>query len=379
MSVASYYRVAYRIRGWGTIPSTGVPKLLVANHQHEIESAVLVSDQNVRARTWRYPIFTISSRRMWEPGFFAERIPWLSPFLRSANVGWLFAALGMQPIENELAVRPFVSIAYALVGRHGDLPVDDVFLPVARKMLPASVKTLKDILAARHFRAGRLRVKLNDMSETYRKELLEMTRAEIESDLAHFELLQRSGATIFLTPEGSYTGDGKMQRFRGALSRLAPLSEIWLAGISYDPFVGRRLSMLYRVVPSAGDAPLEVQLKAVRPVTTSAVLGSWLYEHRETPFAREDARAAVRTGLEALPPALFVEPELRRAPGELTDRAVAGMLRLGVVREEGGALRVAERRVHPQFPRTRDILEYQFNFHGETLQGASALQGVVGR
>lgn len=310
---------------------------------------------------------------MWEPGFFAERIPWLSPFLRSMNAGWLFASLGMQPIENELSARPFVSVAYALVGRHGDLPVDAVFSPNVRKQLPASLLTLKDFLRAKYFRAARTRVKLTEMTETYRKELLEMTRAQVESDLAHFENLQRSGATIFLAPEGSYSGDGKMQRFRGALSRLAPLAEIWLAGISYDPFVGRRLSMLYRVSKAAPEIPLDVQLKRLRPVTTSAVLGYWIHELRERSFSRGDAEVAVKEALAALPSALFVDPELQSSPAPMTDRALEGLLRLGVLRSEGGMLRVQDRRVHPQFPRTRDILEYQFNFHAETLDGARLL------
>ena len=80
------------------------------------------------------------------------------------------------------------------------------------------------------------------------------------ADIRHFEGLQRAGATIFLAPEGFYTGDGKMMRLRGILPRLAPLAEVWLSGISYDPFAGRRLSMLYRIASvRLQDVPLEVQ------------------------------------------------------------------------------------------------------------------------
>lgn len=368
--VVGYYHSAYRVRGWGTLPSSPEPKLLIANHQHEIESAVLISDLNLRARIWRRPIFTVSSRRMWEPGFFAERIPWLSPFLRSVNGGPLFGALGMQPIENELHVRPFVSIAYTLVQRHGDLDVDDVFLEPARKRLDSSVRTLRDLLSAKHFANGRTRIKLTELSDKYRKEILEVTREQIDSDLAHFENLQRSGATIFLTPEGHYSGDGKVQRFRGALSRLAPLARIWLAGISYDPFVGRRLSMLYRIAPAEGDAPLELQIKRTRPVTTSALLASWLYADLSREFTAQEAREAVEHALRTLSVDLFVDPELRKQPAEMADRALSGLQRLRIVSTNGGRYRLAETRRHPQFPRTADIVEYQFNFHRETLEGA---------
>src|SRR5208283_4063302 len=123
LSVVAYYHIAYRIRGWGQLPRRRGPMLVIANHQHEIEAAVVISDMTVRSLYWRYPIFTVSSRRMWEPGFFAERIPWLSLPLRPFNFGWLFSALGLQPIENELHVRPFVSIAHALNASHPGLSI----------------------------------------------------------------------------------------------------------------------------------------------------------------------------------------------------------------------------------------------------------------
>ncbi|MGH7684011.1 MAG: hypothetical protein ACREMT_06685, partial [Vulcanimicrobiaceae bacterium] len=307
--MAAYYHSAYRVRGLGILSSSPDAKLLIANHQHEIEAAIIISDLTVRGLVWRRPIFTVSSRRMWEPGFFAERIPWLSPFFRSVNAGPLFGALGMQPIENELNARPFVSVAYMLVQRHGDLDVKDVFMETVRQRFPASVQTLRDLLGAKHFALGRARVKLTELSETYRKEILALTREQLDADLAHFENLQRSGGSIFLTPEGNYSGDGKLQRFRGALSRLAPHAQIWLAGISYDPFVGRRLSMLYRVVPAERDLPLELEVKRVRPVTTSALLATWLHSNSEREFTLQEARVAVETALASLPGRLFIDPE----------------------------------------------------------------------
>ena len=330
---------------------------------------MIVSDLSIKARFWRYPIFTVSSRRMWEPGFFAERIPWLSPFLRSVNAGPLFGALGMQPIENELSARPFVSIAYALVPRHSDPAVSDVFSEPARKRL-GPIRTLQDLLEPKHFAVGRERVKLTEINEPYRNEILEFTRAQIDGDLAHFENLQRAGGSVFLTPEGFYSGDGKLQRFRGALSRLAPLSQHWLIGISYDPFVGRRLSMLYRVVQADRAIPLEQQIKRARPVTASALLGSWLYADPSREFSAQEARAAVDEALRTLPAELFVDPELRTQPAGMVDGALAGLERMHIIVRHGDRYRLAETRRHPQFPRTADIVEYQFNFHRETLEGA---------
>jgi hypothetical protein len=249
--ISVYYSLAYRIVGWGRLPAARGGRLLVANHQHEIESPAVVAIQTLRTRSWRYPIFTVSSRRMWEPGFLAERIPWLAFFLSAVNLGPLFSALGLQPIENELHARPFVSLAYTLHARHGDLPVEVVFQARALKRLPPSVTTLRDLLSRAHFRVGRSIVTLSELNEPYRGETLAATREQLEADLAHFEALARSGGTIFLAPEGFYSGDGKMQRLRGVLSRLEPLASICLTGISYDPFVGRRLWLLYRLQPAS--------------------------------------------------------------------------------------------------------------------------------
>jgi len=369
-TVSAYYRLPYRIRGWGSLPRARGPALVVANHQHEIESAVIVSDLGLGSGSWRYPIFTVSSRRMWEPGFLAARLPWLVP-LRAVNLGPLFGILGMQPIENELHARPFVSIAYALFRRHGDLPLELVFKERALERLSRAPQTLGGFLGPDYFHAGQTTVTLSDVLDPYRKEMLEITRSELEADIAHFENLQRAGATIFLTPEGNYSGDGKMQRLRGILSRLAPHARIWLVGISYDPFVGRRLSMLYRVAPAANDVPLDVQIKRTRPVTVSALLSHWIRTSGVQACTRGDAEDAVRRGLDALPASLFVDPELRANPSRMVGAALRGMMRCGGLRRDGSAFRFAERAPHPGFPRTSDMLAYQQNFHQETLEGAA--------
>jgi hypothetical protein len=367
-AVASYYRVACRIRSWGRLPARRGPTLIIANHQHEIESSVVVSDLTIRSLSWRYPIFTVSSRRMWEPGFLAERLPWLSPVLRPFNLGSLFSALGMQPIENELHTRPFVSLAYILCQLHADLPIAEVFRESAVEKLPPGIARLSELLESRHFMAGRRSVTLSEVREPYRKELLDHTRAQLETDIAHFEHLQRSGATIFLTPEGFYTGDGKMKRLRGILPRLGSLAQIWIVGISYDPFAGRRLSMLYRLSKAVPQIPLDVQLKRTRPITTSALLADWLLQAGA--FSERDAIDAVRRRLAELPHDLFVDPELRRDPAAAVRAACRGMLALGFVRALGVRYELTEHRAHPEFPRTPDMVEYQSNFHAESLEGA---------
>jgi len=355
VSVASYYRIAYRIRSWGALPRRRGPTLIVANHQHELESPVIVADLGLRSLAWRDPIFTVSSRRMWEPGFFAERIPWLR-VAREANFGRLFGSLGMQPIENELQTRPYASIAYTLIGLHGDLPVERVLRERALAQLPSGVRNLSDLLSARHFAFARSYLRIPDVLEPYRDAVMRATRAQLDADIAHFEDLQRAGATIFLTPEGFYSGDGKMRPLRGILAHLAPLATVWLTAVSYDPYDARRLTMLYRVTPARDGIALDLQLKAARPVTTSALVCTYLIDHPSASDA--DVVRAVQEQLAALAPHAFVVPELRERPVIAVRRVLENLRRMG--------------RKHAQFPRTEDMVVYQANFHAETLQGLAS-------
>lgn len=369
LAVSAYYRSAYHIRGWGNFPVRRGPTLIVVNHQHDIESAIIVATLSIAGLAWRYPIFTVSSRRMWEPDFMAQRIPWIRPFVRGLNFGSLYSALGMQPIENELHSKPLLSMAYMLYRQHGDRALRDVFRERVTIRLPADLTHLAEVWKPAFSQAASLVVSLSDLREPYRSEAIADTREQLENDSAHFEQLVRDGASLFLAPEGFYSIDGKMQRMRGLLPRLAPLARIWLAGISYDPFLGRRLSMLYRLAPDDRQSPLDVQLKRLRPVTVSALLATWL-RAQSSPFTEAGAVETVLRQLHDLPVALFVEPELRRRPAHLVRAALRRMQALGILTRQPDGWHLSQERTHPQFSRTSDILEYQANFHAETLAGA---------
>ena len=58
----------------------------------------------------------------------------------------------------------------------------------------------------------------------------------------------------------------------------------------------------------------------------------------------------------------------------MVTRALNGMVRLDVARKEDGVYRLSPTRIHPQFPRTRDIVEYLHNFHQETLEGGREVE-----
>jgi MFS family permease len=359
--------LAYRVRSWGRLPRRRGPTLIVANHQHDFESPAIVSSTTVESGSWRHPIFTASSRRMYEPGFLADRIPWLSFALRGVNAGPLLITLGLLPLENELGARALAAFAWAVQRRHGTLPVREIFDDSVASRFPLETKS-SDLWRGEFFDRARAVVKVSTVREPYRREILDETRDNLEKDLALLEDVVRRGGTFYLTPEGHYSYDGRLRPMRGAVHRLAPLATIYLIGVSYDPFVSRRLSMLYRVVPLNG-APISPTLAAIRPVVTSQLLGAWLNE-RDEAFTADEACAAVEERLANLPQEVFVDPDLRRNPRRMVRSALPLMVNWKILQYDGERYRTTAERLHPQFPFVRDILAYQAAFLGETLENA---------
>jgi MFS family permease len=358
-----------RVRQWGRLPRRRGPTLLIANHQHEDESEIVV-ERTFLQGPWR-PAFTASSRRMYEPGFFATRMPWLAPVMRDVNAGPLFVALGMLPLENELAVRPLRSLAYAVHARHGDLPAGGVFRDEARTAVPGAQR-LCDLLAPAAFAASQTRVRVSYVLEPYRAELLADVRAGIVEDIARIAGVVQRGATFFVTPEGFYSTDGRMRPLKGIVERLVPLARVWFAAIAFDPFRGRRLSLLYRIVEPADPHDLATSLAAARPVTTSALLAQWLLAVG-LPFSDDEACDGVVRLRDALPHGAFLDPELARDPRRCVDEALGRMTRRELLIADGGRRRLAdrlrgERRGDARFPGVADVVAFQATFLGETVE-----------
>ncbi|MGA8533387.1 MAG: MFS transporter [Candidatus Tumulicola sp.] len=307
----AWVRVAYRVRHWGNVPRKRGPTLIVANHQHELDSMAIVGTVFVEYSWWRHPIFSACSRRMYEPGFPALRLPWLRPVLRRVDAGPVLVVLGLLPLENEAGSR----------------------------------------------------------------EMRDETRNAIEADLARMKDVVDRGATLCLTAEERSSVDGTIGPMRGAIDRLAPVATVYLAGVSYDPFVAKRLPMLFRLVRLGDREHLVPALAAIRPVVTSQLLASWL-DGRAAEFTERDAVAAVEERLRALPSELFVDPELRRDPGGRVRAALARMTEWEILEASAGGYRLAAVRRHPQFPLVDDIVAYNARFVDETIANA-AFAGAV--
>jgi hypothetical protein len=248
-----------------------------------------------------------------------------------------------------------------------------VFRPEAYAAAAPHARSLTDLLAPALFSAGEARVKLAYVREPYRAELLAQTRAGIDADIARIADVVRRGATFFVTPEGFYSTDGRMRPLKGIVERLVPLARVWFAAIAFDPFRGRRLSMLYRVVEPADPHDLATSLAAARPVTTSALLAHWLLAVN-LPFSADEARDGVVRARDALPRGAFVDPELLGDAPACVAEALGSMERSALLVADGGCYRLAESRPDRRFPGVADIVAHQANVYAET----SAALGRLG-
>lgn len=363
-----YYFSAYRIRGWGKLPRERRGLLLIANHQHDLDTNAAVI-YILAQGPWRQTIYSASSRRVFEPGFMGIRVPWLERALGAFDASGLMYALGMLPIENELFARAVSSIAWFFKTRHGDLPLADVFRPdVVATFGPEAVhKKLSWLFGRSAFTLARkTRVGMNAVNEPYRTQILRETRASVPADLQRIEDTLRRGVTFYLTPEGRYSTDGSVGRFRQALRRLQPLAPVHMIAMSYDVFVGRRLSVLFRLLPPPDPSDLRTSLQSARPVTTSQLIAAWLV-HTDVGFDRDTALHEVIQRLRAVQALrAFVDPELARDPARMVGAALRWMERRKIIRFDDGVYQLCPRRVHPQFPQVKDILSFQATFFAET-------------
>ncbi len=370
----TWWRFRMRVRQWGRLPLRRGPTVLVANHQHEDESEI-ICERAWQQGPWRRPIYTASSRRMYEPGFFATRLPALR-FARTWNAGPMFMALGLLPLENELSSRPFGSLAFDISRRHGDLPLAEIFRDDALALVPGAERC-SDLAQPAFFEAAQKYVKLSWLREPYRREAIDAVRSGVDEDIARIKAIVARGATFYVTPEGFYTTDGRMRPLRGIITHLTPIADVWLAAIAFDPFRRGRLSMLYRVVRPADSQDLATSLPAARPVTTSALVATRLHQlgDGET-IGRDELVDDVVAALRGLPRDVFVDPELARRPAQCVDEVVSELVRRGTL-TAAGANRYALGgvRTSPRFPGVADLIAYQAAFHEETIAAARRIAG----
>ncbi|MGA8533640.1 MAG: hypothetical protein WB615_05990 [Candidatus Tumulicola sp.] len=370
-----YLKFRIRVRQWGHLPANRGATVLITNHQHMDEGEMITARTFLRHP--RKPLVMCNSRRTFETGFIAARLPCTAWLTRGVNLSGLWARFSILPIENHLFSRPLISLAEELRAAHGDLPLDAVFPPETLAPLSLNGGVLSDLWRHANFMRAQAWVKVSHLKQPYRREVLRNLRTIYERDIAAIVERVRAGATFYVTPEGDFSRDGRMHPMRnGIVEALAPFAELWLCAVAYDPFESGRLSMLYRVLRYDGAADVGTALAAARPITTSALLSAFLLDGPKT-FQAEDAVRAVRERLDALPGGVFVDPELRRAPDATVIKALATLRKRGMLAAHGKSYRLTTHRANARFPHVADMIDFQRNMLDETLAAARRLEQLA--
>ena len=234
-------------------------------------------------------------------------------------------------------------------------------------------RRLAELWLPAYFLLAQESVRISHLKQPYRHEALEHFRTTVAADIAQVIEHLRAGATFYFTPEGDFSHDGRMRPMRNGLTEaVLPVAEPWLCAIAYDPFRGRRLSMLYRIVQPANRDDLGTSLAAARAVTASALLATYLAA-TDGAFDAAAARQDVRAQIAALPENVFLDPEVRRDPDGTVTEALTVLTARGTLAAEGARYRLTGARGDERFPHVTDMVAFQKNMLEETIAAARRL------
>ncbi|SFV05377.1 Na+/melibiose symporter [Alicyclobacillus macrosporangiidus] len=415
--VATAVLVQCRVRVDGRLPLRRGSTLVISNHLHDLDGMVLPAWLTL-AGPWRHPVYYAASQRLFEPGFLALRFPKLKRFLRRVNLGPLFAAVGVRPIENQPLSRPFASYGYQALRAAGNRPLREVFTEQALQSLGLRAEDpLSALWSAAAFDAAQRPASLTALRREVRSQVREAMRTALTEQINGLVKEVETGGTLFLTPEGKYSDDGLLHRFRLAYEPLFRAArQHYIAAISYDPFAyRRRLGVWVRIVPVPPAQDVVQMLRAHRVITVSQVILHVLTTggHRDTGSGDEEARptqipgqpqahpalvaagrtpaAGASTGLTRaevergvmhflaqLPESVQAAADLRANPRRAVHRALTSMVRAGVLQEQDGRYTLGACKTNRHFPNVPDIVSFFTNALNETLQAADGGRGSRG-
>jgi hypothetical protein len=355
-----------RVRQWGSVEASRHGAIVLLNHQHDDEIETIATRLIFEGR---FPaVIAAISRRIHEKGYLAHVLPVpLAPLLARVDASPLFFSIGGYPIENQPGSRPLRSVATELFRACGDLPLHVAFRSSAVDTIGPGPASLSEVIGPAFRSAAARPFRIADVREPYRSRLLRAMRAVFDADTDRISAAVEGGAVFVVAPEGGYSSDGRMRRLGGIRRKMTALAKVWLTAISYDPFRGRRLSMLLNIVPAASDDTAG-QLAAARPVTTSAALAAWLCARLHEPFSAAEAGDGVAAIVAALPDGTLVDPETQDA-GAVSE-ALDGLVHAHALVAIDGRYRPVAPLRDPRFPHIPDMIAYQARFLLETIDAA---------
>ncbi|MCL6453336.1 MAG: MFS transporter [Alicyclobacillus sp.] len=317
-------------RLYGRLPKTG-SVLVVSNHVHDFDGAFIPPRLYLRGR-WRHPVYTVASQRLFEAGFLAVRSPrWLSRWLRGFNAGPILRLIGVRPIEDSPRRQPLFSWAGKIRRLVGDARLADVLH--AEVLEDAGVAAadlrLSDLYRPQWLYLARKTVALRAIAEPLRGELRASIAPRVTAQIdAICDLLAR-GRTVYVTPEGRLTADGRIGPFHAVLDPLAATADrLFLSAVSYDPFRPGRIGIECRIVPYTGGVDMPTALAAARPIHASHALVAALHDQGGDVLLSDVVRSA-ELALAALPSAANLATDLRRDRRRALVRTVRRLVERG--------------------------------------------------
>ena len=327
--------------------------MLITNHQH-MDEGETITGRTFLLHPWK-PLVMCNSRRTFETGFIAARLPFTARFTRGMNLSWLWELLSVLPVENHLFSRPLISLAEELQAAHGDLMIDEILPPETVAEIGLHGVTLSELWKLENFSKAQAWIKIAKLKPPYRHEVLTNLRAVNERDIAAIVERVKAGATFYITPEGDFSRDGRLHSMRnGIVGALASFADLWICAVAYDPFRTGRLSMLYRVIRYHDAADLGVSVAAARPVTNSALLATFLFDASRNVRCRRRCPCGAPRNSTLLPGNVFVDPELRGAPEAIVADALSALVTSGTLTLDGGRYRLTAKRTDRRFDHVPD-------------------------
>ncbi|PSR36330.1 MAG: hypothetical protein C7B44_09610 [Sulfobacillus thermosulfidooxidans] len=369
--VTPYVRIRYRVHVTGKVPAHPQALLVVGNHGQDIEGLV-VPLLLFRTQPWGSRVISAGSQRLFEPGFFTTRLParwgyWFSAF----NVGPILWRLGVRPIENQPLFRPITSWAYHIFQTQGNLLASAVFTEKALTSFAVARTNkaqlrLRDLWQARYARLSTCPVSVTALQEPYRHQMRQQLAMHIRQQIAELLNDVRDGDILYLTPEGRYTQDGRVGRFR-MLWTVAQqhIPEVVGMATAYDVLRPGPLHVWMRWTERMKASWAQTILRARRPITASHVVAVAVDGMADESSAMARAKALIAE----IPANAQVASDLATRPDEVLTRALHFLWlrhQLGVVSD-------------PRLPRVPDLLQYYRNQWDETLAALTQINSAEGQ
>lgn len=277
--LAPYMKLRYRVRVLGGLPRHSGAVLVVGNHGHDIEG-MAIPLLLLKSQAYGRRVISAGSQRLTEPGFLATRLPspwgrWLAPI----NLFGLLWQLGVRPIENEPLFRPVSSWAYDIYRHYGNLPVSEVFVDAFTAQLwdrtdwMAPPRYLRDLWSPRHVMCATEPHAVTILQEPYRSYCKTGVRKHIQQQMEDILRVVDQGDILYLTPEGRYTQDGNLMRFRHFWNEAqSRISDVVFVATSYDLLRPKPLRMWIHFARWDRLRDARLVLASLRPMTASHVV-----------------------------------------------------------------------------------------------------------